>query len=291
MASMTPADLEGLVIGPVHHRIDAERVGSFVIATGDDPDRWVEAAPPGYAATLLFGVAADFLWDPRIQEHSRTLIHVDQRFVYAAPLLLDDIEIVGTVVKARERGGASFVTFEMTAAATDGPLLESASTFLMSPEAAGTPPPDEGEPAVHDKATDDRPGLAATPAADEHLPVLMKSASRADLVRYAAATRDFNPIHWDHAAARSAGLPGVVAHGLLMHSWVSQAAASVGTGLDPITSIKTRFRNPLRPAAQAAVAGAVRQVTEGGESADVRIALSTEGRDVVTATATVHPQR
>jgi len=288
--SMTPADLEGLVIGPVQHRIDPERVDAFVVATGDDPDRWVEAAPPGYAASLLFAVAADFLWDPRIQEHSRTLIHVDQSFVYAGPLPLDEVEIVGTVVKARERGGASFVTFEMTAVAPDRPLLESASTFLMSPQAAGTPPPDEGEPAAHDKATDDRPGTAATPGLDENLPVLMKSTSRADLVRYAAVTRDFNPIHWDHDAARAAGLPGVVAHGLLMHSWVSQVAAAVGAGLDPVRSVKTRFRNPLRPAAQATVGGTVRNLGDDGGH-DLWVSISTEGKDVVTAAATVRPQR
>jgi acyl dehydratase len=280
-----------LVIGPVRHRIDPERLGSFVVATGDDPDRWVEAAPPGYAATLLFAVAADFLWDPRIQEHSRTLIHVDQLFEYRDVLPLDEVEIVGTVARARERGGASFVTFEMTTTSSDGPLLESSSTFLMSPEPAGVPPPDEEEAAAHDKEADDRPGRAATPDVDGLLPQLMKSVSRADLVRYAAATRDFNPIHWDHGAARAAGLPGIVAHGLLMHSWVSQAAASVGEGLNPIAKVKTRFRNPLRPATQATVDGAVRELSDDGDHADLWIAVNAEGRDVVTATATVRAQR
>jgi acyl dehydratase len=39
--------------------------------------------------------------------------------------------------------------------------------------------------------------------------------SRADLVRYAGASGDFNPIHWDEATATSIGLPGVIAHGML----------------------------------------------------------------------------
>ena len=46
----------------------------------------------------------------------------------------------------------------------------------------------------------------------------MKSRSypvtRADLVAYAAASGDHNPIHQDEAVARSVGLPGVIAHGM-----------------------------------------------------------------------------
>ena len=38
---------------------------------------------------------------------------------------------------------------------------------------------------------------------------------RADLVRYAGASGDFNPIHWNQRFARDVGLPDVIAHGML----------------------------------------------------------------------------
>lgn len=38
--------------------------------------------------------------------------------------------------------------------------------------------------------------------------------TRADLVAYAEASGDHNPIHQDEAVARSVGLPGVIAHGM-----------------------------------------------------------------------------
>lgn len=38
---------------------------------------------------------------------------------------------------------------------------------------------------------------------------------RIDLVRYAGASGDANPIHWSDRAALEAGLPGVIAHGML----------------------------------------------------------------------------
>ena len=39
--------------------------------------------------------------------------------------------------------------------------------------------------------------------------------SRASLVRYAGASGDFNPIHWNERFAQSVGLSGVIAHGML----------------------------------------------------------------------------
>jgi len=47
------------------------------------------------------------------------------------------------------------------------------------------------------------------------LPPLTVRLTRTDLVRYAGASGDFNPIHHSEHYAAAVGLPGVVAHGLL----------------------------------------------------------------------------
>ncbi|MEY3383545.1 MAG: hypothetical protein RLZZ212_132, partial [Actinomycetota bacterium] len=39
--------------------------------------------------------------------------------------------------------------------------------------------------------------------------------TRDSLVRYAGASGDFNPIHYRDDVAKSVGLPGVLAHGML----------------------------------------------------------------------------
>ena len=49
--------------------------------------------------------------------------------------------------------------------------------------------------------------------ADE-LPTQTYRVTRADLVRYCGASGDFNVIHWNERAARSVGLPNVIAHGM-----------------------------------------------------------------------------
>jgi acyl dehydratase len=46
------------------------------------------------------------------------------------------------------------------------------------------------------------------------LPARSFSVTRLDLVKYAGASGDFNPIHWNERVARTVGLPNVIAHGM-----------------------------------------------------------------------------
>jgi acyl dehydratase len=65
--------------------------------------------------------------------------------------------------------------------------------------------------------------------------------NRADLVRYAGASGDLNPIHWNDRFATEVGLPGVIAHGMLtMGAAVQLVTEWIG---DPtaILDYQTRF--------------------------------------------------
>jgi acyl dehydratase len=61
------------------------------------------------------------------------------------------------------------------------------------------------------------------------LPPLTVTLRREDLVRYAGASGDFNPIHWNDRMAAALGLPGVIAHGMLT---MASAARVVTDWLD-----------------------------------------------------------
>jgi len=67
------------------------------------------------------------------------------------------------------------------------------------------------------------------------------TVDRSRLVRYAGASGDFNPIHWNQRFATEVGLPGVIAHGM----WTMGAASSVVADWlgDPgaILDYQTRF--------------------------------------------------
>ena len=51
------------------------------------------------------------------------------------------------------------------------------------------------------------------------------TVTRDDLVRYARASGDFNPIHQDEDVARSVGLPGVIAHGMFTMAIAARAVS------------------------------------------------------------------
>ncbi len=228
---MDLSDLAGRTFGPEPLYVSPDGVRDFLVATGDDRGRWVNAAPPGFLSVALFAVAPELLG--LLYEHS--VIHGDQSFQWTEPLLVgSELAVSGEVTRARERGGVYFITFEMEVHC-EGRLVASGSAGFL---AAGA------ETATKSDAEREEP-----PATDDGDPATGQlSASRADLVRYAAATRDWNPIHWDHTAAVEAGLPGVVAHGLLQASWALRLAAERRPGDAPLTSAKIRFRAPLLPA-------------------------------------------
>src|SRR5919107_1842374 len=46
---------------------------------------------------------------------------------------------------------------------------------------------------------------------------------RVDLIKYAGASGDFNPIHWNERVATSVGLPNVIAHGMFTMALAARA--------------------------------------------------------------------
>ncbi|MGV9417940.1 MaoC family dehydratase [Streptomyces sp. NPDC003674] len=77
------------------------------------------------------------------------------------------------------------------------------------------------------------------------LPAQTFPVTRATLVRYAGASGDFNPIHWNEKFAKEVGLPGVIAHGMftmaeairVVTDWTGDPGAVVEYGV--------RFTKPV----------------------------------------------
>ncbi|MEA2002175.1 MAG: MaoC/PaaZ C-terminal domain-containing protein [Actinomycetota bacterium] len=286
---MNLEDVAGATYGPYQMRISPEKVAEFVAATGDEPGRWDQAAPPGFAGALLFVVAPHFLADSRVEPFTGILVHVDQTFTWHGPLTVGaPIVVTGRVDKVRQRGGRFFVTFSAAVDTPDGErLLDAVATFLMGRAEAPEAVDDLGEPPVRRRELNETPSVAPRPDIGQPFPPMEKSASRLDLVKYAAASGDYNPIHLDHDAARGAGLDGIVVHGLLMAAWVMQASAAISPRPDPIAHIKLRFRNALLPAVQSRVSGQVRDIAEDGTDARVTLAVTDDDQQLVTAQCVV----
>lgn len=113
-------------------------------------------------------------------------------------------------------------------------------------------------------------------AVGDAFPTRTFRVTRADLVRYAAASGDHNPIHWSDSGAAGAGLPGVIAHGMLsmglaataLRAWAGEEAVFVEYG--------TRFTRPVvvpdtADGVEITVDGVVAEVREDGS---VRVDLT-----------------
>ena len=110
---------------------------------------------------------------------------------------------------------------------------------------------------------------------------------RSDLVAYAHAGGDHNPIHLDDEAARAAGLQGVIAHGMYTMGLAARAVAEWAGTPDRITDLTARFAKPVVVPADGAatviVVGTVRKIAESG---DIDITMTvTCGSDKVLAPA------
>jgi acyl dehydratase len=68
---------------------------------------------------------------------------------------------------------------------------------------------------------------------------------RADLVRYAGASGDFNPIHWNERFATSVGLPNVIAHGMYTMAVVIRVVTDWAGDPGAVVDYGVRFTRPV----------------------------------------------
>ena len=80
----------------------------------------------------------------------------------------------------------------------------------------------------------------------DELPALVKGPiQQIQLTRYAGASGDFNPIHQDDEFAKTAGMGGVFAHGMLSMGFVAQAVTD-WAGAGTVRKLGVRFTALVR---------------------------------------------
>lgn len=120
---------------------------------------------------------------------------------------------------------------------------------------------------------DDVPDLRITP--DKYLPH-----------RYAGAGLDFNPIHIDPDAARAAGLPGNILHGLYTMAVLARSVGELAAG-DPaaLRTLEVEFSDVAVPETELTTTGTVTSVADG--LASVEASIVQDGTVVTRGHATV----
>ena len=79
----------------------------------------------------------------------------------------------------------------------------------------------------------------------DELPTLEVRITRDQLVRYAGAALDFNPIHWNEAFAKEVGLPDVIAHGMLTMAVAGRVVTDWLGDPGRLLDFSARFTRPV----------------------------------------------
>lgn len=122
------------------------------------------------------------------------------------------------------------------------------------------------------------PSFATLEVGAEIPAVTAKPISRADLALYAGASGDHNPIHIDIDFAKKAGLPDVIAHGMLSMAFLGRLL----TGWAPQTALRgfsTRFTSMTQVGAEITCEGRIAEKFEQDGENRVRLALTAKDQN------------
>lgn len=129
-------------------------------------------------------------------------------------------------------------------------------------------------------------------AVGDRLAPVAYSLQRIDLVRYAGASGDFNPLHWNERFAAEVGLPNVIAHGMLTMATVARFVTDWCGDPGAVVSYGVRFTRPVvvpddGVGAVVEVSGVVAVKNEHARTIRVDLTVTSAGEKVLGRAQTV----
>lgn len=299
--------------------VEAGKVVEFATALGDDHSVFRDASAASERGLDRIPAPITFPWLHMFPHHrppgvdhlgfdlgldDRFLVHGEQAYEYERPVFVGDT-LAGTTTlsdvterRGDRAGSMIFVTFETafrdesddlvvtertTAIETGGAVDESAEESVTR-----TPPDTTSRPGFSTATLDgadpaERLGPDALEPGDSAT-LTVADLTRGDYVRYAGASGDFNPIHYDVPYARGVGNPDVFGQGMLAAGYAG-TLLSAWVGVDAITAFEVRFTSQSWPGDTLTVDGTVESVTETATDIAFEVTRQT-GETVVRGSAT-----
>jgi acyl dehydratase len=134
------------------------------------------------------------------------------------------------------------------------------------------------------KYTDVEPGTELEPRSYQ--------VNRLNLVQYAGASGDFNPIHWNERVATSVGLPDVIAHGMYTMAEAGRFASEWAGDPGAVVEFGVRFSAPVvvpddDRGATISIGGTVEEKLDGNRVVLSLVARSNDTKVLTRARAVV----
>jgi acyl dehydratase len=233
------AELAGKDYGETTYRVTAEAIERFARATNDLNERYLGTnvvAPPIFPVVPAFRSFMDASLDPELGADMLRLVHAAEEHVLYAPITPGAVLTVASVLESIDVTEAG-ETFTVKA-------TETLSSGEVAAEVRGT---------MFIRGSAPRGGARRPPPDDELPPkVVYEESTKVDedqMMRYADASGDRNPIHLDPAVARKAGLRRPILHGMCTMAIATKAAVNGLAGGDPsrVTRVAVRFSRPVLP--------------------------------------------
>ena len=178
-------------------------------------------APPTFAIVLTLPAGGQVIPTPTSASTTRGSCTASSASSTTGPIVAGDIlQVVVTVDDIRVAAGNDLVTTRAEVT-TDGEQRRAPPT---RPSSRGG--------RRHDTVGDQLPA--------QDFPI-----GRADLVRYAGASGDFNPIHWNERFAKAVGLPDVIAHGMFTMAAAIRVVTDWAGDPGAVVEYGVRFTRPV----------------------------------------------
>lgn len=235
-------------------------------------------AEPTYI-TRFHVAFADAGLDP---EHTQVL-HGEQEFVYERPIVAGETVTVKYVVtnirQSNRPGGMGILTLEQRVDGADGQRAATGKATIIVRDL---------EPGAGASTTP--PGKAQQEPSGERITALTKRVTQEQINAYADVSGDHNPIHLDEVTARSVGLEGTIAHGMLSMAFLGQTLtdwlSAQPTRGGWVKRLRVRFQAMVRPGDTLTCGGALSVSDHSQQTVDLWI-NNQRGERVTTGDADV----
>ncbi len=223
--------------------VDQDRVMAYAAATNDTNAAYETGryAPPMFGAVPTWKVLRRAVGDVVPPDRRPLMVHGEQDMFFHRPLA-PGMRVAATAVVHSVRVGPSGTrcTIRTTTRDQDSgrPVSEQYATmFVKGMTGGGSGGPDKPVHTFPESARHHRVGQGSFPVDLDQT------------YRYRDASGDGTAIHVDEAAARGAGLPGVVVHGLCTMAMAGRAALAVVADGDPgrLRRLAARFSGVVLP--------------------------------------------
>ncbi|MEX0789315.1 MAG: MaoC/PaaZ C-terminal domain-containing protein [Actinomycetota bacterium] len=232
---MLNAKLAGKTYPGATYRVTAQAIHKYAAATNDSSPAVTSGdpvAPPAFSCVVGIDQLNQVMYDPDLNVDMSMLVHARQEHLLHLPIKAGDVLEVATVLEEVDLADTGH-TFTVAISLTNqdsAVAAEARSTMFIRRTGTVKAPP--------------APAESGEPVFEAHEEVAEDQAAR-----YADASGDHNPIHLDPAAARNAGFPNVVLHGMCTMAFAAKALVENLANGDParIRRLKVEFARPVLP--------------------------------------------